>query len=963
MNKQCYCLIYSRTHGELRVVSELVRSNGGGSGRYRAGGTPRLWVTLRRAGWLLALALFAPPVLADGIVADGRAPAAQRPEVIATQNGLPQVNITAPNPAGISHNQFTQFDVGANGAILNNSAVMTSTQLAGMIQGNANLHPGSAPARVILNEVNSSDPSQLRGYLEVAGGRAQVIIANPAGILCDGCGTLNAGRMTLTTGKPQLNADGSLAGWQVERGQIRIGRGGLNGDARQDTDYVDILARAVEINGGVRAKQALNVVAGRNQIAADASTVTPLGDGGERPALAIDMGQMGGMYSGQIRMIATEAGVGVRNQGGHLQAGKTLTVSSEGQLVWQSIGEKPVTEAAGDIQLSARQDIDHHGKLWSGGTLRVESREGALRQSGTLAAAGDVTLQAATDIESSGHLLAGSDANSTLVRPADLSLRARGQVQASGSLLSQQRVSVRGAGVDLSHSTLAAKAATLSAGQHDVAVRQATLDSGVLRIDSAADVDARQAQVRAGEWAVSARDLRARDGVWTQVGGGESRFNLTGLLDNRDGTIEANALGLDAAALDNGGGRLVALGQPQQHWRISGLLDNRHGELGANGDLSLAVGDLNNASGSLLSQASLSLSAAGDIENTAGRLLAGQQLTLDAAGVLNNLEGQISAASLQLSGQQLNNHGGTLFSSDDLTLTAAQTLDNRQGQIGAQGTLTLSAGVLDNRDGSAQAGQQLAVAAQQVNNAGGKLLADRQLTLSADEGLNNQRGTLGGQTVDIAVQTLANTGGKVLAQQSLVLDAQRVDNAAGSLLAVDRLSLQAADGLSNRGGSISANTLTLSGGFWDNALGTIVAERALSLQAQQGLNNQDGWLEAGGALTLVSQGGIDNRRGTAQGGSGVGVTTDRLDNRGGRLQSGGALTLDSTDSVNNQGGTLTAQQALSWQGDKRGAVRQPRRQGDWRRRRHAERGAVAQWSAGAAAEPAGADAGSQRAAG
>lgn len=199
MNKHCYRLIFSRTHGELRVVSELARSCSNEPGQTRGTGAARVWVTLRRSGWLISLMLFNGQALADGIVADGNAAAGLRPEVINTQNGLPQVNITAPNQAGVSHNQYSQFDVDQKGAILNNSAVMTSTQMAGMIQGNPNINPNGAAARVILNEVNSNNPSQLRGYMEVAGGRAQVIVANPSGIVCNGCGTINAGRMTLTT--------------------------------------------------------------------------------------------------------------------------------------------------------------------------------------------------------------------------------------------------------------------------------------------------------------------------------------------------------------------------------------------------------------------------------------------------------------------------------------------------------------------------------------------------------------------------------------------------------------------------------------------------------------------------------------------------------------------------------------------------------------------------------------------
>ncbi|MGQ6312437.1 two-partner secretion domain-containing protein, partial [Serratia sp. IR-2025] len=242
------------------------------------------------------------------------------------------------------------------------------------------------------------------------------------------------GRMTLTTGKPQLNADGSVAGYQVERGVVRIEGGGLNGDARHDTEYVDILARAVEVNAGVWAKEGVSVVAGRNRVSADGKTAKPLSDDGStRPELAIDMGQMGGMYSGSIRMIGTEAGVGVRNQNGQVQAGKTLTVSSEGKLSWQSDAPDAATQAGGDIQLAAKGDIETHGKVYSGGQLAVQSREGMLTQSGTLAAAGNVQLNATRGIQSSGHLLAGSNADSTLVQEVNLKLDSQGDIRASGS--------------------------------------------------------------------------------------------------------------------------------------------------------------------------------------------------------------------------------------------------------------------------------------------------------------------------------------------------------------------------------------------------------------------------------------------------------------------------------------------------------------------------------------------------
>lgn len=956
MNKHCYRLIFSRIHGELRVVSELARSCSTEPGQHRGAGLTggdRLWVTLRRAVWLLGLAMFAGPVMANGIVADGSAAPGQRPEVIATQNGLPQVNITAPNQAGVSHNQYQQFDVDQKGAILNNSAVMTSTQMAGMIQGNPHLNPNAAPARVILNEVNSNNPSQLRGFLEVAGGKAQVIVANPAGIVCNGCGTINAGRMTLTTGKPQMNADGSVAGYQVERGVVRIEGGGLNGDVRHDTEYVDILARAVEVNAGVWAKEGVSVVAGRNRVSADGKTVAPLSDDGSaKPLLAIDMGQMGGMYSGSIRMIGTEAGVGVRNQNAQVQAGKTLTVSSEGKLSWQSDAQNAVTQAGGDISLAARVAVDYQGKLHGGGQLSVQSREGTLTQKGTLAAAGDVHLSAARGVESSGHLLAGSDANSQIVRDASLRLESQGDIRASGSLLSKKEVDVSGRRVDISGANDAASRTTLNAKEGGVALRQSVIDSEQLAINTAGDIDARQAQVKAGRWDVDANNLFNQQAAWSQTGKDESRFTLTGRLDNTDGIIESRQLNLSASALTNQRGRLFALDNAAQQWRVGGLLDNAGGEMGSNGDLRLDAGSLDNHEGTVKTQATLAVNTAGAINNAGGNLLAGNAMTLSAGGDVSNMAGTLSGGQLTLTASHLDNTQGQVISQSDLALMTDR-LDNQRGLIGAGKGLDIRTGDLNNQGGTAQGETSLTAFANAVNNDDGKLLSGQQLTLNAAGHTANRGGEISGTALTVSADSLDNAQGKVIGQQTLDLRArQGLDNArgligagktlavhtdgelinrggtltatgqttvtargvrndAGKLLGGEQLTLTAAGVLANGEGEISGESLTLTTGSLDNALGKVVAQNDATLTSQQGLNNAGGWLEAGHALSLSVRGNWDNRDGTAQGGRQVIATTRALDNTGGRLQSGGDMSLDSAVDILNRQGKLTAQQALT----------------------------------------------------
>ncbi|MDT0177400.1 filamentous hemagglutinin N-terminal domain-containing protein [Enterobacter sp. BRE11] len=967
MNKHCYRIIFSRTHGERRVVSELARSCSTEPGQSCGTGAPRLWVTLRRAAWLLALALFAGPALANGIVADGNATPGQRPAVIATQNGLPQVNITAPNQAGISHNQYQQFDVAQNGAILNNSAVMTSTQLAGMIQGNPNLKPNAPAARVILNEVNSNNPSQLRGYMEVAGGRAQVIVANPAGIVCNGCGTINAGRMTLTTGKPQFNADGSLAGYQVERGVVRIEGDGLNGDPRHDTEYVDVLARAVEINAGVWAKKELAVVAGRNRVSADAQTVIPLADDSSaRPELAIDMGQMGGMYSGQIRMIGTEAGVGVRNQNAQVQAGKTLVVSSEGKLLWQSAAQDGVTQAAGDISLAARDSVDYQGKLHSGGQLTVQSREGGITQSGTLAAAGDVRLTSARSIQSRGHLLAGCDASSQIVQEASLQLESQDAIRASGSLLSKKEVSVRGRRVDLSGAQVAASRATLTAQEGGVAVRQAMINGTELVINTSGDIDAQQAQISVGRWQIDGRSLFSQQAGWSQTGSGESRFTLSGGLDNSDGTIESQQLSLQAVSLNNQRGRMVALDNAAQHWRVDGLLDNTTGELGSNGDLTLEAGSLNNQGGTVKTQSALAITARDAVNNRQGKLLAGNALTLSAGGDLDNHVGTLNGGRLSLTAQHLNNAQGEIISQrDDLSLTASG-LDNTEGKVIALQGLSLtttqdlnnsggwieaghhlslnSGGFWQNSGGTAQGGERVSATADQLNNASGRLQSGGDLALTSRGDILNQGGKLTAQNALAINGTSAtlfdNDGGSLQSGGDLLLQGGALNNRqSGQILSQQSLTLSLAGDWDNQGGTLTGNARTQASaanlfntqgainaldtldmqftGRLDNSNGRIFSRLSQTLQSQE-IGNAQGWMGSQGRWAATTA-GFDNTAGSVQSQQQAELSATWLSNASGVLQSAAGLVLRVAQDINNLAGKASAQQQLTVQGQTRGS--------------------------------------------
>lgn len=189
--------------------------------------------------------------------------------------------------------------------------------------------------------------------MEVAGDRAQVVIANPAGISCDGCGFINSNRVTLTTGTPILNG-GNLDGYRVQNGTVSITGGGLD---TSRADYTDIIARSVQVNAGIWANT-LKVSAGANEVSADHAQTTAIAATGPAPSYGIDVASLGGMYAGKITLVGTEAGVGVRNAGQIGASAGDVTVTADGRL-----------ENSGRITASGNVHADTNGGVTNAGTV------------------------------------------------------------------------------------------------------------------------------------------------------------------------------------------------------------------------------------------------------------------------------------------------------------------------------------------------------------------------------------------------------------------------------------------------------------------------------------------------------------------------------------------------------------------------------------------------------------------
>ena len=194
---------------------------------------------------VLSTVLLSNMLYGANVVVDTAAAAQHQANLDITANGVPLVNIVTPNGAGLSHNKFSDFNVNTIGLILNNATTASPTQLGGFVQGNANV--GTTPARVILNEVTGTNRTLLRGYTEVAGTAADVIIANPNGITVNGGGFINTQRATLATGTPDYTG-GVYQGLKVRGGDILIEGDGMVSD---NIDRVDLYTKTLQLNAQI----------------------------------------------------------------------------------------------------------------------------------------------------------------------------------------------------------------------------------------------------------------------------------------------------------------------------------------------------------------------------------------------------------------------------------------------------------------------------------------------------------------------------------------------------------------------------------------------------------------------------------------------------------------------------------------------------------------------------------------
>ncbi|EER2275362.1 contact-dependent inhibition toxin CdiA [Escherichia coli] len=823
-------------------------------------------------------------------------------------NGVPVVNIATPNGAGISHNRFTDYNVGKEGLILNNATgKLNPTQLGGLIQNNPNLKAGGE-AKGIINEVTGGNRSLLQGYTEVAGKAANVMVANPYGITCDGCGFINTPRATLTTGRPVMNADGSLQALEVTEGSITINGAGLDGTR---SDAVSIIARATEVNAALHAKD-LTVTAGANRVTAD-GRVSALKGEGDVPKVAVDTGALGGMYARRIHLTSTESGVGV-NLGNLYAREGDIILSSAGKLVLKnSLAGGNTTVTGTDVSLS--------GDNKAGGNLSVTGTTGLTLNQSRLVTDKNLVLSSSGQIvQNGGELTAGQNAM----------LSAQHLNQTSGTVNAAENVTLTTTddttlkGRSIAGKTLTVSSGSLNNGGTLVAGRDATVKTGTF--SNTGTVQGNGLKVTATDLTStgsiksgSTLDISARNATLSGDAGAKDSALVTvsGTLENRGRLVSDDVLTLSATQINNSGtlsGAKELVASADTLTTTEKSVTHSDGNLMLNSASSTLAGET--SAGSTVSVKGNSLkttataqtqgnSVSVDVQNAQldGTQAARDILTLNASEKLTH-SGKSSAPSLSLSAPELTSSGVLVASALN---TQSQTLTN-SGLLQGEASLTVNTQRLDNQqNGTLYSAADLTLDIPDIRNSGlitgdngltlntaslsnpGKITADtlnvRATTLDGDGLLQsaaalalagdtlsqgshgrwltagdlslrgktlNTAGTTQGQNLTVQADNWANSG-SVLATGNLTASATGQLTSTGDIMSQGDTTLKAAT-TDNRGSLLSAGTLSLDGNSLDNS-GTVQGNHVTLHHSN---TDNSGTVTGLSGLTLHSADGLTN---------------------------------------------------------------------------------------------------------
>ncbi|XAQ42756.1 hemagglutinin [Ralstonia solanacearum] len=915
-----------------------------------------------------------------GAITDPTAPIRFTPTLTQTTGqggGVPVVNVTTPNSSGLSYNLLRSLTVDGIGLILNNSLAGGGTLLGGNVGGNANLAT-SGPASTILTQVTGTDPIRINGTVEVFGTPASVIFSAPAGIYTQGAGFTNTPRVTLSSGTPQfLNGSGAnvsfdqatAVGFLVNSGRIQIdpAAGSTAGAGIEGTvGAINLIGQTVGVNAPLYAGNQINVIAGNQQVMPVATGTGRAGSDWQvsgaganaaansasaQNGLAIDATAFGAMTAGQIKLISTAQGLGVRAAGdlaantsnvnidanGDVSVGNVYGQQTAGITTTGSVSTSGAVRAQQDVTIGAGGDVTLGGAAQAGNNVTV-SAGGNVAGSGDLAAAKALNVSAGKSVNLGGNL------NAANIAVTAQGTGGTGDLTLGGNVSSPNTIQLNAA----RDASIAGPLTTggdlrLTAGR-DIAIGGAVQSTGASVLGAARDLHvAGTGSVTAGatttatagrnlgvDGTVSSRgDIRldAMDGQVASTGSLISGGGITATAGGANGDIalggKVSAPGsvtLAAARNATVGGQLVTgtdltIGA-KQDVAVTGAVQSV-------GATTLTGGrDIGIASTGAVTAGTTTTAAAGRHLLLLGSTASGGDTQLTATGVLATAGTVLAGGNVSASGQGGVALGGTVYATRGVTAQSGGGAIGVTGSVIAHGGSAVLTGTDVTVSGMTQSSGDTALTATQGSVAvDGQSAAVGNLNISAAQDIAGQGTTTSvGSTTLAAGRDIARTGGSQAAGNLTATAGNRLAMAALPVVGGDAtlsgasvalgatgkssqikgtLTATGAQGVTTAG-TINAGSAKLTGGAVNN-IGTVTASNTLTVTGSTITNS--GTL--GGATATVH--GADVANAGLIGGQTVSVTADNtLSNQNGTLLGTKSLAVAANTLTSNRNGVMFA---------------------------------------------------------
>ena len=649
---------------------------------------------IRRIEAFIMLILFSFNIFAE-IVPD---PASIGARATKTASGIDQLDITAPNKNGTSYNSLKELQVSEQGLILNNNKdIVVNTKTAGYVTRNRNLD-NSIAASLIITEVTGKNKTNINGTVEVAGKRADLVMANRNGIYVNGGNFLNTDRVTLTTGSLEMK-NGDLVAINVTQGQIGIGGKGI--DALNLTD-LELLGKTIDVSGVIKASKETRLLVSAGGQTYEYKTKEVKSKGESYKGIAIDGKAVGSMYAGKIDIISNDKGAGV-NTKGDLVSVDDIVLTANGDITTAKV------DSGKDLKYETTQKVKMNGKTTVAKKVKVKAKETEINAKVITGYLEKALGKKSLSIESEKTKITSKiEAYGKVEIKSDYT-------QNNGEISANEKINIVGNKLNNNNGEIRSQEKIAINTKETSNIKGYILSDGLTKEDVKKEENKNQKDVK--------DDKNKEKGI-----------EITGNLDNREGVIRGKEVTVGGNLTGNNKGKIDSIGALTFNGKT---IVNKGGLISGNIQ-ELNVDKLINDEGKLLSTEKIN-GTAKEISNKNGEILGVKTVTL-VGDKLNNLSGVVrSYGKVKLNEKDVSNVEGYILS-DGITKEQAQNWkveekaveeskedkkdvkEKQEKKEQTTGTL-LNIGRLDNAKGIIASLSQTTVNVGKITNNDGKIVS------------------------------------------------------------------------------------------------------------------------------------------------------------------------------------------------------------------------------------------------